>query len=1021
MKRLRTKVVASIVAVLILFCSLPMGSVTALTVDTTDMSITFKGDESITYRDADGNSFDDIAKEESAEDIYGFSVEKLEESGDYKISFGNEYESSFQFEVEPVGDITVSQVVAQYKNMEEWTKLSYNSLTRIAKFPISAAAKNKDKGFNFIVKVEVVNPTYTVYAPSAVTGYTFSVDSEYDDMKSHNDGTFKFSITSLPGYTKPNVSVSSGGTLEKNTQQENLDENTKYNYTINSITKDVTINYTGAKKTYQVTLPTLDGYYVTSSSGGSTIEYGGYFDFNVTPKSGYKSIELTNISTSSGEIEQINTNQYRLSGVTDKDAENVTITINGAGRQTYTINKPDDVTGYTVAPNTQEEWVSKEDGSFEFSITADDGYHPPVVRRDGSTIISTGSTNVENKTKYTYKLENINQTTTITFTGSKKTYKVKFAEEITGYNLYSASSDNSTTVEHGNSFSFYVVPKDGYKAVTESNITVQNTNTLGAANCTVRSLGNNQYQLRNVTENVTISVNGAEQTYTITLPSSKTEYSVSVDSQDDVSEQNGSYTIKHNKSFSFKVTLNEGYTASSIVVSANNKELSADEGSFGDNTKQYTISNITADQTITISGVTKNVYSVEYASVGKGYTLTTTDPTSLVSHGTKLKFTLTLKDGYKADSTPTVNATGASVEDVQITKQSDTVYSVTVTVKNNITALTVGGITEKKYKVEFESETGFIVSNENGERENIAHGATYSFKVCAKSGYRLVSVAVSTKGENDKTPLNPIDDTYYINNINTDKTITVILDKVTLTVTYNDSLNEDNPNVQVKYTVDGVTVDGNGDNNLYGTVDAATGIVTFPEKPTNDYSEYYDFDGWFNGSNKQDETLSLGNADASLTLTAKWTPDWNKIFTLKWDPNANKNEGGSLTIKYTPDKQNLVPDLEGAQITKVGMYYANQKSNLENKNEELKKYFVDSDKIQNTRSVRQIITNDNKSVILYVYVTDYADIKAWTSFEQGFTNVKTDRYAVGWIELTLQDGSKQYIYTDLKTINANQE
>ncbi len=1038
MKRLRTKVVASIVAVLILFCSLPMGNVIALgTTPSNGTTITFSANSAINYYDVntqeDGYyySFEELLNptyKEELESSYGYSIEK-DRDNNYKVTFNNYKKSQFPFIITKNNDDVTIKVKAQYSSTSE-SEITINPSGYYSfQFSKMSSGENSAK-----VSVETINPTYLVTAPSDQTGYTFAPDSKFDNMESDTEGNFEFSITSQIGYKKPEVRVT-GGTLETNNQEVNLDVGTKFDYKITGINKNVTIRYTGGKQTYTVDFNNETGYDFHTTTGSNTIEHGGSLTFYVIPDDGYKSITKDDIqvkkadgsSVAAGSVTSPSNNQFLLTGV----KENVKLYLSNTGMQTYTVTAPTTVTGYTFdfdSNSGYNSWESHTDGTFKFTVTAATGYKEPTVNVSSGTIQKEGDSSVtDGGTKYTYSVSGIKQNITITCTGGKETYKVKFAEEIIGYNLYSASSDNSTTVEYGNSFSFYVVPKDGYKAVTESNITVQKTGKEETSNSTVRSLGNNQYQLLNVTEDVTISVNGAEQTYTITLPSSKTEYSVSVDSQDDVSGQNGSYTIKYNKSFSFKVTLKEGYTDSSIVVSANNKELSEDEGSFDDNTKKYTISNVTADQTITISGVSKNVYSVEYVSIGQGYTLTTTDPTSQVSHGTKLKFTLTLKDGYKADSIPTVNVAGVSTENVQVTKESDTVYSVTVTVKNNITGFTVSGITEKKYKVVFESETGFTVSDENGERENIAHGATYSFKVSAKSGYRLVSVAVSTKGGNDKTQLNPINDTYYINNINTDKTITVILEKVTLTVTYNDSLNSENPETIVTYTVDGVKVNGSDDtDSKYGSVDTSSGTVTLAGEPGKKYGECYKFDGWFDNGNsdKKGATIDLGNADASLTLTAKWTPDWSQIFTLQWDGDANTIKDAKLTIKYGPGVlEDKVPILEDAQITKMGVYYTNDSTALNDdaKLQTLKEYFVDGGRITETKSVRQIIPNSDKSVVLYVYVTSYNDITYWKSFEQSFTGVTTDRYAVGWIELTLKDGSKQYIYTDLETINANQE
>ncbi|MCH5300604.1 MAG: hypothetical protein J1E56_04720 [Ruminococcus sp.] len=854
MKRLRTKVVASILAVLVMFCSLPISSVTAVTMPEGGIEVTFEANDSIDYWFSEtGEAFEDLVGESYTEDEYGFSITK--EDSNYKVSFSEDYTAnSFLFGVDGVGGVTIKGVTSQYKATGQWDTIRYNNATGLYTFPISTAVKYKDS-VSFIVKVETVAPTYTVTAPTAQAGYTFEVDSEYDDMISHDDGTFKFNITSAPGYKKPDVKVTTGGTLEANNQEVDLNTGTKFEYTIKDITKNVTISYTGGKQTYTVTLPKVTGYSVTSSNGGNTVEHGGYFDFYVTPQTGYKSIEVTDINATSGNVIQLSTNLYRLSGVTG----NVTISLSeNAGKQTYSITLPSG-TGY--------------------SVSVDDG-------QDGIT---------------------------------------------------------------------------------------KNT-------------------------------------------------------------KNVSYTSNYNGTFKFKVTLSAGYTDSPIVVLANGVEVTADSGEFGNNTKQYTISNITANQQITVSGVTKNNYDIDLVTddTNPGYTLTTTYSTNQIPYNSTFRFTLTVKDGYTVNGTPTVTAkvNEGSVPVVTVTSRADsaTVYDCTLVVTNSITGFEVSGIDTKTYKVKVKDDgNGFNVNTLNGDLDKIEHNSSYSFTIDVKSGYQLVSVSVGTTRADGSDPtdlslLSLINGAYYVNNITSDKTIIVEVREVALTVTYVDPLNEENPETDVTYKVSGVYVGGEIDSSQkYGSV-ASDGTVTFPiDTPQNAYNDYYEFSGWYNSNAKIEElTRSLGNADSSLTLTAQWTPKWEEIFTLQWDPNANKNESGNLTVRYTPGKQNIVPALEGAQITKVGMYYAQNESALSSeKLEALKREFVDGGKIQEINSVRQVIASNDRSAVLYVYVTSYTDITAWTSFEQGFTNVNSNRCAVGWIELTLKDGSKQYIYTDIETIPAN--
>ena len=130
-----------------------------------------------------------------------------------------------------------------------------------------------------------------------------------------------------------------------------------------------------------------------------------------------------------------------------------------------------------------------------------------------------------------------------------------------------------------------------------------------------------KYTVANITENLTVTVEGVElNSYPVTLPTG-TGYTLS-----------GEPVANYGKDYAFTLALNEGYSKSQPVVKANDVELTPSNGS-------YVIPNVTKPQVITVSGVTINTYTVNLPT-GRGYQIS---PSGIqkVSHGESIIFTVT--------------------------------------------------------------------------------------------------------------------------------------------------------------------------------------------------------------------------------------------------------------------------------------------------------------------------------------------------------------------------------------------
>ncbi len=150
----------------------------------------------------------------------------------------------------------------------------------------------------------------------------------------------------------------------------------------------------------------------------------------------------------------------------------------------------------------------------------------------------------------------------------------------------------SSVVYYGESYSFTIEVDPAY---TQSEILVW-------ANKARIPLRGGKYTIDKVTENITVTVGGLSlNTYTVNLPESEAftiyplpEYSTEVE---------------YGEKFAFSVELADIYMQSQIVVTSNGEVLRPKYGII------YTISNITEDQTVEITGLIRDNYEVTFKNI----------------------------------------------------------------------------------------------------------------------------------------------------------------------------------------------------------------------------------------------------------------------------------------------------------------------------------------------------------------------------------------------------------------------
>lgn len=180
-----------------------------------------------------------------------------------------------------------------------------------------------------------------------------------------------------------------------------------------------------------------------------------------------------------------------------------------------------------------------------------------------------------------------------------ETYEVTLTQG-EGYTI-AAAEGSSSPVTEGGSYSFTVTVNNGYEGTPVVKV-----------NGTELTAVDGVYTISNITEAKTVTVEGITQkvnTYTVTLTEG-VGYTIAA-------AEGSSSPVTEGGSFSFTVTVNNGYEGTP-VVKANDTELTAENG-------VYTIANISTDQVVTVEGIAvkANMYTITASAdvtVSKGET-----------------------------------------------------------------------------------------------------------------------------------------------------------------------------------------------------------------------------------------------------------------------------------------------------------------------------------------------------------------------------------------------------------------
>jgi len=553
-----------------------------------------------------------------------------------------------------------------------------------------------------------VLPVYTVTLPTG-TGYTVTAHNSSGLQVVHG-GSFTFQLSLATGY--------SGGQVSVNGTPVTLDASGMY--TIINITADQTVTVTGVtQNTYFIALTPGTGYTLTADAGSSSpVAYGGSYTFRFLLAAGYSGGQ---VSVNGTPVTLDANGRYTISNIT----EIKTVTVTGVTQNIYSVTLPSG-TGYTVTAYGGSVSPVTHGSSFTFQFALATGYSGGQVSVNGTpvTLDANGM----------YTITNITTNQAVTVTGvAQNTYSVTLTQG-TGYTL-TADAGSSSPVTHGSSFTFVFSLDPGY---TSSPYQV-------LVNGTPVTLIAGKYTISNITEIKTVTVTGVAvtyDTYSVTLPSG-TGYAVTA--------YGGSVSpVVQGGSFTFRFSLTAGYSGGQVSV--NGTPVSLDVNGM------YTITNITANQTVTVTGVTQNTYSVTLPS-GTGYTVTAYGGSaSPVTHSGSFTFQFSLVAGYSGGQ--------VSVNGTPVTLDVNGRY--TISNITEIKTVTVTGVTQNTYNITLPTGTGYTVTAYGGSVFPVIHGGSFTFQFSLAAGYSGGQVSVNG------TPVSlDVNGMYTITNITANQTVTV--------------------------------------------------------------------------------------------------------------------------------------------------------------------------------------------------------------------------------------------------------
>lgn len=436
-------------------------------------------------------------------------------------------------------------------------------------------------------------------------------------------------------------------------------------------------------------------------------------------------------------------------------------------------------TGCTVTENNPTiPYGSKE--AYTFTVTAQPGYKvDKVTATCGTTALTVNGP--QDAGKYTVNAPQTSGFTNdvvITVTTSQLTYDVtlKGGNDTESYSVHFSSS--TTGIPYNGSVSFTVTPKPGYDA---PDVSIDQNGTLNGP------AQGGAYSITGIKGNVQITVTGTEKNkYNVNLPieQQRVGYTIEVSGSNYIADN----PVDYGTELTVKVVVDEAYSqsASALKLYVNGVEQI---GKYQADNRTYTYTvKVTAETNITVSTLTRNMYSVTVPNSTDKYTVNGSSQT--LQHGGSYNFTVTLNDSYKFDSADAKElfTSLSGMDDIVTVSMNEAKTIFTVSIQNINKNLTFevkdDSINVKTFKVTkpANESDGFQVSEIS---QSVNYNGSVSFTVTPNTGYRITEVAYTSGGA--KNVLTSSNNSYTISGIKAECQISVICVPIVITVKYTKS------------------------------------------------------------------------------------------------------------------------------------------------------------------------------------------------------------------------------------------
>lgn len=870
--------------------------------------------DGIEYYDWDTNSMVDAMDFADDDSGYYDATKYQYKVGDNSIEVlpptGGSFEKTvvFYVQAENKPDVTVTSGAAKMV-----ANVPTNGLWKVQ---VSLAKATGDVTFSVAKPVQQYSVTFTSRSGCFIETESKSYDENSD---------VPFSVK-LYEPDKTTLSVRVNGVELKS---DSHDGETYY-YTIKNLSRTTTVEAIANDKTFSIAPPTGTGF-VYAANGSETVTYGGSFSFYVTPEAGRDEPKVfvkdtDDANSNLTQLTSMSNNLYVCSNIT----ANKTIVVTAGDEKSYNVLF-EQGTGYEI--NAQDTKVN-HGGNVTFKVTPNAGYKISRVTAN-NTLISPEADG-------SYKLSNVTADTIVSVAVQREQYKITYEYDKSS-EAYSVV-EGKTPAEYGDSYTFYVAAKDGYGSPTVK----VNGNP-------VTSIDGRQYVI-NIEGETTISVvAGTKNQQTVTFNTGAGYTFTDTKGQKlDVLP----LSVEYGKSVQFKIALDEAYTASNVVVTVNGVNLNSDENDI------YTISDITENKVVSVSGVQKNTYTVTLQQ-GTGYVLSTTESTRVTAEDT-FTFSLNINPGYTG--TPVVMA-----GNVTVPLDTDGYYRFPV--KGN-TTVTVSGVNPDTYTI----KTNVSHATVDAVSGDIHYNGSYQFTVKADPYYQVDQVAING------VLATAVNGVYTINNIvDNNNTITVVTSPIELTVHYVDEKYNTTVSDRV-YTIE--------------TTDRTLAMLTAPD------GGIYQFTGWKDGSEAVESISDKMLDKGEITLTAEWKLNTESIRnSIKLDTTGSWTEKDDHFVLTFNTVISLVDELSeeykaNVQLTGYGTLYSGQ-SFGQLTQDDINAILGRNQTVNPDALIREQVRNG-----VYNYFSNINLATSDLNDDDTFKLIlnakkKADRYGLGWIELTV--------------------